>query len=105
MNLKSRFGKRIQELRIKHQLKQSELAEMVEIATKTQSCIETGRNFPSADLIERYAKAFNTDVSDILAINHTNNNQELLKDISNMVSQANEQEIIIIHKFLKSLLF
>ncbi len=104
MNLKKRFGKRIQELRNKRNLKQSELAELVGIATKTQSCIETGRNFPSSDLIEKYAKAFNLDIADILTINHINSEQDLYKDINTLISKANEKEIVIIHKFLKSLL-
>ena len=104
MNLKKRFGKRIQELRNKRNLKQSELAELVGIATKTHSCIETGRNFPSSDLIEKYAKAFNLDIADILTINHINSEQDLYKDINTLISKANEKEIVIIHKFLKSLL-
>ena len=104
MNLKKRFGKRIQELRNKKNLKQSELAELVGIATKTQSCIETGRNFPSSDLIEKYAKAFNLDIADILTINHINSEQDLYKDINTLISKANEKEIVIIHKFLKILL-
>ena len=53
MELKKKFGKRIQELRLKNNWKQSELAEKVGIASKTQSCIETGKNFPSAELIEK----------------------------------------------------
>lgn len=43
MELKKKLGKRIQELRIRKGLKQSELAEKVGIATKHQSCIETGK--------------------------------------------------------------
>ena len=95
---------RLKELRNKKNLKQSELAELVGIATKTQSCIETGRNFPSSDLIEKYAKAFNLDIADILTINHINSEQDLYKDINTLISKANEKEIVIIHKFLKSLL-
>ena len=51
MNIKEQLGLRIKELRLKNGLKQSELAEKVNIATKHQSCIETGRNYPSADVI------------------------------------------------------
>ncbi len=57
MELKKKLGKRIKELRALNNLKQAQLAEMVGIATKSQSCIETGKNFPSADLIEKYARA------------------------------------------------
>ena len=68
MELKKRLGKRIQELRLKNNLKQSELAEKVGIATKHQSCIETGKNYPSAELVENYARVFNIDVAEVLAI-------------------------------------
>ena len=49
MGIKEQLGSRIRELRLKNNLKQSELAEMVNIATKHQSCIETGKNYPALD--------------------------------------------------------
>ena len=77
MELKKRLGKRIQELRLKNNLKQSELAEKVGIATKHQSCIETGKNYPSAELVENYARVFNIDVAEVLAIEHIKTPKEL----------------------------
>ena len=105
MYLKKRLGKRIKELKMKYNYKQSELAELVGIATKTQSCIETGRNFPSSELLEMYAKVLKLDVSEILSINNVNTKQELITDINKMITGAKEKDIIIIHKFLKSLLY
>ena len=70
MEVKKRLGKRIKQLRLKNNLKQSELAEMIDIATKSQSCIETGKNYPTAENIEKYAKVFNVDVSEILDIGY-----------------------------------
>ena len=52
-NLKKRLGKRIQELRVKNGLKQAALAEKVNLAHKSQSCIETGKNYPSAEVVEK----------------------------------------------------
>ena len=66
MDLRKRFGKRIKELRKMAGYKQSELAELVGIATKTQSSIECGINFPKVQLIEKYAKVLKLDVSEIL---------------------------------------
>ena len=66
MDLRKRFGKRIKELRKMAGYKQSELAELVGIATKTQSSIECGINFPKVQLIEKYAKVLKVDVPEIL---------------------------------------
>lgn len=104
MELKKKLGKRIQELRIKNDLKQSELAEKVGIATKHQSCIETGKNYPSAELVENYAKVFGVDVAEMLDITHVKTTEELLSDIYSMLKTANEEEILIVHKILKGLL-
>lgn len=103
MELKKKLGKRIQELRIKNNLKQAELAEKVGIATKHQSCIETGKNYPSAELVEKYAVVLNVDVSDILDIAHVKDTALLHVEIERMVNQASEEQIHIIYKFLRSL--
>lgn len=66
MKLKKLQGKRIQELRTKNGLKQSELAEKIGIATKHQSCIETGKNYPSAEQVENNTKVFGVDVTECL---------------------------------------
>ena len=104
MGLKQRFGIRLKELRNKADLTQAELAERVGIATKTQGCIETGRNFPSASLIEKYAEVFNVDLSEILDISHIADESYLLTQINTMLKQANSEQTTIVYKFLKSLL-
>ena len=104
MELKKRLGKRIQELRLKHGLKQSELAEKVGIATKHQSCVETGKNYPSAELIENYAKVFNIDVSEVLSINHIKTKSELTDEIDFLVKQATDYELTTIYRILNSII-
>lgn len=103
MELKKKLGKRIQELRLKNNWKQSELAEKVGIANKTQSCIETGKNFPSAELIERYAKAFNIKLSDLLNIAHIEETSVLLKEIQEILNNAQDEEIKLIYKIIKGI--
>ena len=104
MELKKLLGKRIQELRHKNNMKQSELAEAVGIATKSQSCIETGKNYPSSELVERYAKVFNVDISEMLELSHIKTTKELRQDITTMIKQASDDEITIIHKIVKGIL-
>ena len=104
MTLKERLGKRIQELRKKNNLKQSELAEIVNIATKTQSSVETGKSYPSADLMERYATAFKVDISELLNITHIQSSQNLILEINELVKNAKPEELILINRVIKSIL-
>lgn len=103
MEIKKKIGKRIQELRQKNGLKQSELAEKVDIATKHQSCIETGKNYPSAELMEKYAKVLNVNISELLLIEHIKPKEQLLKDLYDMLNNSSEEEIITIYKIVKSI--
>lgn len=107
MDIKKQTGERIRELRLKNNLKQSELAEKVGIATKHQSCIETGRNFPSAELFEKYAIVFSMDVSEMLCLKPYILNKprkEIIENIIDMVSVSSDYELNIIEKTVKSIL-
>lgn len=105
MSVKKQVGSRIQELRIKRGLKQSELAEKVGIATKHQSCIETGKNFPSADLLEKFSIALNIDVAEILNIKNEKDKKTQLSEIQEMLANASDKEISIIYKFINSIIY
>lgn len=103
MVLKKKLGRRIQELRYKYNLKQAELAEAVGIAAKTQSCIETGKNYPSAELVERYAKVFGIDVSELMELGHIKTQEELKSDIDLMIKSATSEQIILVYKILRGI--
>ncbi len=107
MNIKEQIGSRIKELRLKNNLKQSELAEKVGIATKHQSCIETGRNFPSAELFEKYASAFCIDISDLLCLKPYTLNKsrkEIIEEIMQNINISSDYELNIIEKFVLALI-
>ncbi len=102
-NLKKRLGKRIQELRLKNGLKQATLAEKVNLAHKSQSCIETGKNYPSAEVVEKYAKALNVDVAEILDIEHIKPTTELIEEMNFLLNNADEKDVVTAYRLLKSL--
>ena len=104
MDLKQRLGERIKELRLKYGYTQEQLAELVDIATKTQSYIETGRSYPESKNIEAYAKIFNIDVANILDIHSTKDIPTIKQEIMEMIPEMSNEEIRILHKFLKSFL-
>lgn len=63
-NLKN-FGSRIQELRKKNNLTQSELAEKVGLSTNFIGMVERGERNTSVDKIFKLAKAFNISLAQI----------------------------------------
>ena len=104
MSIRALLGQRIKELRNKSALTQSQLAEMVGIDPKHQSCVETGRNFPSADLIGKYAEALKVDASDILDVKHVKDRKTLLKDINTALKLASDSDIVLIHRIIFDIL-
>ena len=104
MNLRKRFGERIKYLRTYRGLKQSELAELVGIANKTQSCIETGKNFPSVEVIEKYTKALDVKLEDILDLSFSKSTNEKLAELDSILHKAADNEIDMIYKFVKSII-
>ena len=68
--IKSLFGKKIKDYRKKRHLTQAQLAELVNVDDKHISCIESGKNFPSADLIERFSTALNVEPKDLFEFYH-----------------------------------
>ena len=104
MNIKEQLGLRIKELRLKNGLKQSELAEKVNIATKHQSCIETGRNYPSADLIEKYARVFRIEPAEILNISHKKDISLIVRELDIIIRNADEAHLRLIYKIIKSII-
>lgn len=105
MELKKKLGKRIQELRKNCGYTQAQLAELVGIATKSQSCIETGKNYPSAELIEKYAKVFGIEDDDVFEFANSKDTELLKQEIASMIKNADSNKILTIHKLLKGLLF
>ena len=100
MRLKQQLGKRIKELRVKNHLTQEQLAELVDINTKHQSSIETGRHYPSAELIERYAKVFSMNSIEILYMVSIPDKDAMITAINDALVNLPEKEIIKIYKML-----
>lgn len=104
MNLKQDFGKRIKELRIKKGITQYQLAELVSIDPKHISHIETGRSFPKADLIEKFAKALEIDYTEFFKTEHLENREIIIKNIHKMLKNISDEELKLIYKFINTIL-
>ncbi len=103
MNIKKDFGLRIKELRNKKGMTQYELAEMVAIDPKHISHIETGRSFPKADLIEKFATAFGVDYTEFFKTEHLQDRKYLTEKINIIIKNATNEDLRKILKILMCL--
>jgi transcriptional regulator with XRE-family HTH domain len=104
MTLKILLGKRIKDLRVKAGKTQAQIAELVSIDPKHQSCIENGRNFPSADLLESYAKVFGIDVCEIFNLGHYKERDILEHELIELIKNSSEEDLKLIHRIVFTVL-
>lgn len=74
--LKTRFGRRLRELRIGRQMTQEQLAEAAHISVDFLSLVERGRNAPSFKVIEQLAIALNISVKELFDFDKTKKDSE-----------------------------
>ncbi len=101
MNIKKDFGLRLKELRAKKGITQYQLAEKVGIDPKHMSHIETGRSFPKADLIERFADALNIEYTEFFKTQHLQNRTYIMNKINSTLKGVSDKDL---NKILKLVL-
>lgn len=104
MNIKKDFGQRIKELRNKKGITQYQLAEMVGIDPKHMSHIETGRSFPKADLIEKFANALEVEYPELFNTQHLEDREIIFKRLINYLKNASDSELQVIYKLISGYL-
>lgn len=104
VNIKVLFGQKIKECRKKKGLTQAQLAEFVNVDDKHISCIESGKNFPSPDLIERLATALNLEPKDLFEFYYLQDTTDLKADIISMLDNLNQDELSLAHKYIRTFL-
>ena len=103
-NIKILFGRKIKEIRKKRKMTQAQLAELVNVDDKHISCIESGKNFPSADLIERFANVLNIEPKELFEFYHLQDPDNLKKEILYMLDKLKDEEISLIYKYIRTFL-
>lgn len=103
-NIKILFGRKIKELRKKYNYTQAHLAELVNVDDKHISCIESGKNFPSSDLIERLACALKVEPKNLFEFYHLQNYADLRSDILEMIDKLNDDELVLVYKYIRNFL-
>lgn len=104
MNIKKDFGQRIKELRNKKGITQYQLAEMVGIDPKHMSHIETGRSFPKADLIEKFANALEIEYPELFSTQYLEDREIIFKKLINYKKNASDSKLQVIYKLISGYL-
>ena len=97
------IGKRIKIARIKADLTQERLAEMIELSPTHMSNIETGTTRVSLTTIVSLANALSATVDDLLCDNVIKAKAQFEKDIASILADCDEYEIRIIKDMAQSL--
>jgi len=97
------IGKRIKIARIKTDLKQERLAEIVSVSPSHMSNIETGTTRVSLTLIVTIANALSVTVDDLLCDNIRKARVPFEKDIARILEDCDEYEIRMIADMAQAL--
>lgn len=102
MDTKILLGKRLREIRKRKNLKQEQLAELINVEPASISNIENGRNFPSLQTLENIIKTLDTSFSEIFEFEHKKEVANLLDEINTLLKN-NPDRIEDIYKITKAL--
>ncbi len=95
-------GKRIKEIRESKNIKQNQLAEMINIEPTNLSKIEKGAQLPKIDTINKLTEALECNIQELFELEHLQTREELLNKIDIILKNAQTTEIQFFYKVLKS---
>lgn len=101
--LSNKLGLRIKELRIARNLKQCELADMLDMERSNLTRIESGKQRPTDENLEKIADILNVNISELFDVTHIKTKDELIKIITEMLPDFDEKEIQFCYKLLLNL--
>ena len=103
--LKSLFGKRVREIRKNRKLTQEQLAELIGMDTHHLCKMENGSHFPKVSNLSKLADVFGIEVKDLFSFDKSTTPANVLQNkIILNLNQLNEKELIIVDKFITSII-
>ena len=103
MNIKKQLGGKIKRLRQKRGFTQEQLAEKIEIATRTLCGIESGKNFVTAETLEKVFDALQISSTELFAFDHIKPQDELIDEIVQDIQNLTDRtKIETIYKIIKA---
>lgn len=105
MNLKQKLGKRIQELRKFQNITQEKLAEKINMDITSLSKIETGRNYPQPDTLEKIASALSVEIENLFVFKTNLTKEDYLKAIYTNIDfiKNSEEKLKFLHAVTSAL--
>lgn len=103
-SIKVLFGRKIKEYRKRRHYTQAQLAELVNVDDKHISCIESGKNFPSPELIERFAKALSVEPNDLFEFYYLEDPNDLKSEIIMMLEHLTDEDLVLTYKYIRTFL-
>lgn len=103
MSLKKIFAQNLKQIRKKRGLTQEKLAELVEVAPRHISFLETGRSFPSSDLIERICAVLNIKYVDLFSFEEDLRREEIINRILKTLTRLDDEKLKYMYKLANQL--
>ncbi len=103
LNIKKQIGARIKKLRQDKGFSQEQFAEKIGIASRTLCGIEIGKNFFTADTLEKILETLEITPQDLFMINYLKPQEDLVNEIVETIKSIKDREKIeILYKIIKS---
>lgn len=104
LNIKKQLGIKIKKLRRSKGFSQEQFAEAIGIAPRTLCFIETGKNFLTADTLERIITTLDITPEELFAISPNRPAEELKSEMIEIISNLKNREVIeTLYKITKSI--
>jgi len=103
MDYQTLINSSIKKIRLENNLTQEEFAEKIGISIQGLSNIERNRYQPTAETIDRICKAFKISPCELL-IETPKDNEEIIKNISNLLSNCTKTKLKKIYKIIETLI-
>ena len=101
--LSKKIGKRIKELREANNIKQFELAEMLEMEPSNLTRIENGYQFPKEENLSKIASKLKVDEKELFNFSHIKTKKELINLINQTISNFDDKKLQAAYKLINTL--
>lgn len=102
MDNKKLLGQRIKYFRKAKNLTQEQLAELVGMEPNSISIIESGRNFPTLNSLEKIAKALDIELNILFRYNSNRTNSEIINNINFELTKLNNEKLEKVLLFIEN---
>lgn len=101
MDHKKLLGQRIKYFRKSKKLTQEQLAELVGMEPNSISIIESGRNFPTLNSLEKIAKALDIELNILFRYSRTQTNSEIIDNINFELTKLSNEKLEKVRLFIE----